>query len=249
MNIAIPKQNNTIATCFDAAAYFEIIVVEENRVKSTKTVQCHGQEGYQRVRLMRLYEIQTLICNGIKNFYRDQLVSLGIEVISNINDSISSTLKQYLSNQLVADDTKQRRIENNDLIKHDELVLWSTKLFKQNGYSISGCPEGNAFLIDFIASINCPVCSREVKVAICCGAQIYWTDKEIREFNHIAGNRFNARVYVNLANSRIEQCCHEYGINFLSPEMPVVDTDAGPSMIPILQKPVEGHEKAFKFTT
>ncbi len=37
------------------------------------------------------------------------------------------------------------------------LVKWAKELFESNGYSVSTCPGEDSFLIDLIASINCPV--------------------------------------------------------------------------------------------
>ena len=74
MNVAIPKLNNNVAPCFEVAKAFEIIEIKNNNVVSSKTVDCPAGEGFKRVRLLHLHDIETLICNGIKEFYRNQLV-------------------------------------------------------------------------------------------------------------------------------------------------------------------------------
>jgi hypothetical protein len=97
--------------------------------------------------------------------------------------------------------------------------------------------------------MNCPVCGKQILVAICCGAQIYKADQEIEEFHHNTKTQYDARVYVYLMNPQLEKSCYDYGIEFLSPE----STDKflsqkGSSLIPILKRPIEGHEKAYNIS-
>ncbi len=248
MNIAIPKQNNAIASCFNAAKEFEIVVIKNKRILSTKSVTCYGSEGFQRVRLLRLHEVHTLICNGIKSFYRDQLSSIGIIVIPNINDSIEGALARFLAGGLDSYDSTQNEAKSNNLVSHDELANWAKKLFKDNGYSVSPCTEHDSSLVDLVAEMQCPICRKKIDVAICCGAQIYRVDQEIKEFHHIAKTRYNACVYVYLTDPKIAKSCDDYGINFISPEMNYLKyRKENKSIIPILKKPIEGHEKAFNY--
>lgn len=246
MNIAIPILENEIAPCFDAAKQFEIIVIKNKQIISSRTINCLSREGFIRVRLLRLYEINTLICNGIKNFYRDQLLAMGIKVISNVNGSIETILNNFLSGRIQSYSNIKYEAEASDLVSHDYLVKWAKELFESNGYSVALSPGDESFLIDLVAKIECPVCSRQIDVAICCGAQTYRTDQEIMEFHHQTKTHYNSRVYVYLTNPQLELSCNEYGIEFLSPEITGTESkERTKSKIPILRRPVEGHEKAF----
>lgn len=237
-----------ITSCFNAAKQFEIVVIKNKKILSSKSVKCFGSEEFQRVRLLRLYEIHTLICNGIKNFYRDQLLSIGINVIPNVNDSIKGALTRFLAGELDSYDSTQYEAKSNSIVSHDKLANWAKKLFEDNGYSVSSCTEHDSYLVDLVAEIQCPVCCKKIDVAICCGAQIYRVDQEIKEFHHIAKTRYNARVYVYLTDPQIAKSCDDYGINFISPEMNHIKyREKNKSIIPILQKPIEGHEKAFNY--
>jgi predicted Fe-Mo cluster-binding NifX family protein len=92
MKIAIPELDDKIAPCFEAAKQFEIFSIKKGKIISSKIIDCHATDDIMRIRLLRLHEIQTLICNGIKNFFRDQLLAYGINVIPNINEPINKTL-------------------------------------------------------------------------------------------------------------------------------------------------------------
>ncbi|MBT8393010.1 MAG: hypothetical protein HKP17_03000 [Ignavibacteriaceae bacterium] len=246
MNVAIPILHNQIAPCFEAAKQFEIHSIKNKRIVSSKKIKCVASEGFMRVRLLRLYEVQTIICNGIKNFYKDQLLAMGVSVIPNINQQISAALDLYLHGELNKYEVTQDSSETDQIVSHDDLVSWADELFRNNGYSVSLSSEEDTYLIDLIAKMNCPVCGKQIKIAVCCGAQIYKAEQEIKEFHHNTKTQFNARVYVYLMNPKLEKSCKDYGIEYLSPENKIKNLDKScSSLIPILQRPIEGHEKAF----
>ncbi|RKY95278.1 MAG: hypothetical protein DRQ13_07355 [Ignavibacteriae bacterium] len=246
MNVAIPILNDQIAPCFEVAKQFEIVVIKKGKVISSIKIKCLASEGFIRVRLLRLHEINTLICNGIKSFYQNQLTAMGINVITNVTDSIEDTLNNFLDGSIKSSGNTKYEADTNDLVSHDDLVSWAKELFESNGYSVSLSPGDESFLIDLVAKIKCPVCSKQIDVAICCGAQTYRADQEIREFHYNTKTQYNARVYVYLTNPQLEKSCNEYGIDFLSPELDYKEfKERSKSLIPILNRPVEGHEKAF----
>jgi len=246
MNVAIPILNDRIAPCFEVAKQFEIVAIKKGKVISSKNINCLASEGFIRIRLLRLHEINTLICNGIKSFYQNQLTAMGINVIPNVNDSIEVTLNNFLAGSIKSSNDTKYEADTNDLVSHDDLVSWAKELFESNRYSVSSSPGDESFLIDLVAKIKCPVCSKQIDVAICCGAQTYRADQEIREFHYNTKTQYNARVYVYLTNPQLEKSCNEYGIDFLSPEIDYREfKERSKSLIPILNRPVEGHEKAF----
>jgi len=246
MNVAIPILKDQIAPCFEVAREFEIVLIKSGKIISSKNIKCVASEGFMRVRLLRLHEVHILICNGIKSFYQNQLTAMGIGVIPNVNDSIEAILSNFLAGRIKSYSNLKYEAETSDLVSHDDLVNWAKELFERNGYAVSLSPGDESFLIDLVAKIKCPVCSKQIDVAICCGAQTYRADQEIREFHHNTKTQYNARVYVYLTNPQLEKSCNEYDIDFLSPEITEAGSDERTrSLIPILRRPVEGHEKAF----
>ena len=247
MNVAIPILDREIAPCFEAARQFKLYVVKRGKVVSSQTIECLSNTENMRVRLLRLHEVHTLICNGIKSFYQNQLKAMGIFVIPNVNGSINATIGNLLAGRIKPYSNVKNETGTSNLVSHDDLVNWAKELFESNRYSVELFPGDESFLIDLVAKINCPLCGKQIKVAICCGAQIYRTDQEIREFHHNTKTQYNSRVYVYLTNPQLEKSCNEYGINFLSPDITGKQSEEeAKSLIPILRRPVEGHEKAFK---
>ena len=246
MNVAIPVLKNQIAPCFEAAKQFEIITTKNKKIVASRTIYCSASEGFIQVRLLRLNEIHTLICNGIKSFYLEQLSTMGVVIIPKINLPVKLAFNLFLSGELKSLVKLKPNSQTGSLVSHESLISWAKELFLSKGYSVSTCTNENSFLIDLIARINCPVCQKRIEVAICCGAQIYKADQEIKEFYHATKTQFDSIVYVYLKNPQLEKSCNEYGINFLSPESSNRKfTQETKCAIPILHRPIEGHEKAF----
>jgi len=244
MNVAIPKLNNNVAPCFEVAKAFEIVEIKNNKVISSRTVDCPAGEGFKRVRLLHLHDIEILICSGIKEFYRYQLAAIGIEVIPNINDSIDRALVRYIANDLP--------IYKNDIIKsqdtynisHDDLISWARELFETNGYSVMNNLSEDTSLLDLIAEIQCPICNKSIKVAVCCGGHTYRPDQEIREFHHSVKSPYNVLAFIYTDSPQIAKRCSEYGIEFISPgKINLIKEKSNTMDVPIFSGPIEGHDK------
>ena len=242
--VAIPRYNEEVAPCFEAARTFVIIRLDDGRTVSQEVVQNTGCKGFGNLQLLRERGVNTLICNGIKVFYRDALVASNITVISDISDGIEAALERYVSGELSARENLADT-ECTTPIPLQDLVCWTKELFSVHGYRVSEREEPDQFPIDLVAEIDCPVCNRPVRIAICCGAHTYRCRQEISELNRVAKSSYDARVYVRPTTPQVETCCREYGIELIDPNAKFASADhPTPSRLPILQQPVEGHEKA-----
>ncbi len=244
MNVAIPKLNNLVAPCFEAAREFEIADVRNGRLTKTNAIICPDEGGLKRIRLIRLHEINTVICSGIKDFYRVQLLTMGISVIPNINDSIEGALRRFLAGELPIYKNIPLETTSGLNVSHDDLVRWTKELFETNGYNLTHKLKQESFPIDIVAAIPCPQCRKIITLAICCGGQTYRTDQEIKEFHHLTKSQYNARVYVYPGNTQIARSCDEYGIKYLNPEVTNLRHGNREGLaIPIISGPIDGHEK------
>ncbi len=245
VKIAIPYMGEIIAPRFEAASSFLILTLEDGHQVAEQQVACSGPEGYRRVRSLQIHSVGTLICNGIKRSYRDMLVASGVAVIDQVTGPIRPAIEAYISGKLKAATPTTDTFTTSCAIPHRTLVVWVRELFEQHGYHVESGPGQDAFLVDLVASITCPVCGRIVKVAICCGAHTYNSTQEIVEFHHTTSSEFDARVYVCPANDTIVKYCREYGIELLNPESTDTQTAVHEAnKLPILKGPVRNHEKA-----
>ncbi len=244
MKIAMPQLGPLIAPCFEAATTFFIASEVDGELGDIQTVKCIGSEGYRRVRLMRVHEVDTLVCNGIKNLYRDMLVASGVCVIGRISATVEQALADLRSGSLAA---SRQAPDSGDTVcdmPHGELQEWAKKLFEQHGYVVTSGPGEDAFLVDMIAQISCPECGRPVRVAICCGAHAYRSTIEITEFHHNTRLDYHARVYVSPSNPTIEKCCHDYGIELVDPSVGgAMEVETPSHRLPILKGQIRDHER------
>jgi hypothetical protein len=173
------------------------------------------------------------------------LMSSGLKVISGVSGSIDTALKSYCRGDLNSFELEASGPAVTEEIQHEVLVCWTRDLFRCHGYDVISGPEEESLLVDLVARIRCPVCCRPVRVAICCGAHTYRPDQEIRRFHHTTPTGYDAHVYIHPGSPAIANCCHEYGIELITPDSEFSDQDALDSgRLPILRQLVQGHEKA-----
>jgi len=245
--VAIPILDEALAPCFEVARFFMICDISDPKEITTRIEKCVGCEGFGRVRFLQENDVSVLICNGIKSFYRDLLITSGIRVISNISLSANDALISFLANELKFDESAIALSPVLNPIPRDDLVCWARELFSSNGYRISEIEGPSHSLIDFVAEINCPVCGKLIRIAACCGAHTYNFAQEIKHFHYSTSANYQARVYIYAANSELVQTCREYDVELIDPEAEDDFMDK-PAIgrIPILRNPVQGHEKAFQ---
>lgn len=242
--IAIPLFGDSIAPCFEVA---KLILMVETDGESTKshTISTESSEGFRKVRLLRVHQPDFLICNGIKTIYRDMLTASGVDIISGISLPVDDALRKFAQGELEPATVVPVERSRPEPADRAHLITWTRKYFEQAGYTVSPGPGGDYFMIDLIASIKCPVCTKTVNVAICCGAHTYRTTQDIAEFYFETPSGYNARLFVWPSIPEIQQCCDEYGIELIDPAVFESDlnTDCA-NRLPLLKGAVTGHERA-----
>jgi len=242
--VAIPRMKESISPCFEASSCFDIIVITNGKVESTQQVICSEPEGHKRIHLLQVHRVDVLICNGLKGLYQNMLTASGIEVIKNISDKIENVIKQYIAGELIPEVISIDELSGTERISHSDLVEWATKIFIENGYTVIPTPSKSDQMIDLIAEIECPVCKKQVHVAICCGSHTYRPSQEITEFHHATPSGYNAKIYVCPANPSIVECCDQYGIELIDPNSEKKIINKNKDKLPLLKGPVLDHERA-----
>lgn len=244
IKILIPDLKGKIGPCFSAATRFEIITVDSGQVVSRNKVSCAEEGGFRRIRLIRIHDIDVLICNGIDGFYTDMMNSMNLKLFAGISMPVDEAIAKYLDGSLKSLTQKPRASSSPHNVPLDELIGWARMVFSNNGYRVKPGPGQDSFLIDLVAETKCPICNKPIKVAICCGAHTYRIDQEIREFHFSAKNEYNARVFISPYDESAHRSCREYNIEYLSfnPQLSNLPKDED-QPVPLLQGPVMGHAK------
>ena len=244
MIVAIPKYDDIVAPCFEVAGTFLIAEIENGRTESITIEKCSGCEGFGRIRFLQDRNVKLLICNGIKNFYKDLLVIAGMTVIKDISMPVEEALQMYTSGRLIAEKLQTPLYHIDSDIPLDDIICWTRDLFKAKGYEVIPGEDVAPFPIDLVARMTCPVCGKPIRVAICCGAHSYRMDQEIMTFHRASVADFHAQVYVHPSLPDLKKHCEEFGIELLDPLEESFDKTCD-NNIPILKNPISGHEQAF----
>lgn len=244
MNVAIPILNNDIAPCFEAARKFRIIKTGQSGIHSTKSFICNVNKGYDLIKLLQIHKTDILICNGIKTYLKDQLNSNGVEVISDINDPVECVIDKLLTGELEEKNRSSNNMHEYYSVIHHDLVLWAEELFLGSGFKVTSLSENDSILTDFVAVYDCPVCKKPIRIAVCCGAQMYRADYEIREFYHAIHPHYDVCAYVYIYDPKIAKCCSKYGLEYIcTEEFDLKAVKNEKDVIPILKNPVKTHDK------
>lgn len=103
--------------------------------------------------------------------------------------------------------------------------------------------EPEVYPIDLTAVQVCPVCTRPVKLAVCCGAHAWQVETELREFNRVTRNVYNARLFINYGSPVSKERCRELDIELLTPDSVPRAQSSGVigTTLPPLRERIDGH--------
>jgi predicted Fe-Mo cluster-binding NifX family protein len=245
VKIAITCFGEEIAPCFAATKRFRIWELGPDNKINCGELAIDEIGGLARIRLLKQSGINVLICNGIEGQARQLLETGGCRVVESIVGSAADALYGYLAGK-IPDDKISKTVEPNQLQPHTaDLVKWTQELFISLGWTVERFNQSEAYPIDLRATIQCPVCSKPVRVAICCGAHTYRVESEIQEFGHITAREYHSRVYVHHAMSNIVEWCHDYEIELLDPISFSTSAVSRPNrkQLPPLRCRIKDHEK------
>jgi predicted Fe-Mo cluster-binding NifX family protein len=95
---------DAVAPCFEYCATMAIFTIRDGRVAEQMDFPLRSREPFDRVRLLRDQQVETVICGGVQEIYEDSLRAVGIRVISWVSGSVDDLLGLFLRGQLVPGD-------------------------------------------------------------------------------------------------------------------------------------------------
>jgi predicted Fe-Mo cluster-binding NifX family protein len=91
----------SVAPCFEYSATIAIFTIENGVVTDQIDFPLRSRDPFDRVRLLRDQEVDTIICGGVQENYADSVRGSGIRVISWVSGSVDDLLDLYIRGQLV----------------------------------------------------------------------------------------------------------------------------------------------------
>jgi predicted Fe-Mo cluster-binding NifX family protein len=96
-----------VAPCFEYCATMAIFTISDRAVSDQIDFPLRSREPFDRVRLLRDQDVDTIICGGVQDHYEDALRASGIEVISWVSGSVDDLLQLFVRGQLVPGDRQR----------------------------------------------------------------------------------------------------------------------------------------------
>ena len=248
MKISMPVYHGEVAPCFEAAEQFNVYEIRPNNIELRKKLECRQESPLVRVRILKAENIELLICGGISNFYRDILESDGLIVISEVAGKTEEVLEDFLNLNHIMENFRFSNSPDRNGKPLNEVISWVSSLLKENSYKIMECVPQAVFPVDITAQIKCPVCGKNIRVAVCCGSHTYSSEKEIKELYFVASRNYDALFYIHKTTPNIKKLCKDYNIELLDPYVHFrlgADNTKMVSKIALIKNPVPGHERAF----
>jgi predicted Fe-Mo cluster-binding NifX family protein len=101
VKVAIPRMGESVAPCFEYCATMAIFTIVEGAIVDQVDFPLSSKDPFDRVRLLRDQEVDTIICGGVRETYEDVLRTSGFEVISWVSGTVDDLLDLYLRGKLV----------------------------------------------------------------------------------------------------------------------------------------------------
>lgn len=109
MRVAIPRLGESVAPCFGHCSVMAVFTVEGGRVIDQVDIRLQSREPFDRVRLLRDQQVDTIICGGVQDVYEAALGANGIQVISWVSGNVDDLLALFVRGQLVPGTVNCRR--------------------------------------------------------------------------------------------------------------------------------------------
>ncbi len=107
MKVAIPRFQESVAPCFEYSATIAIFTIEEKRIVEQIDFPLRSKDPFDRVRLLKDQNVNTVICGGVRERYEDLLKTNGIQVISWASGPVESLLDLFMRGSLVPGKTQR----------------------------------------------------------------------------------------------------------------------------------------------
>jgi len=101
VRVAIARTGETVAPCLEYSATMAIFTIEEGAITDQLDFPLRSRDPFDRVRLLRDQEVDTVICGGVMEKYEDLLKASRIQVISWVSGPVEQLLNLFLRGQLV----------------------------------------------------------------------------------------------------------------------------------------------------
>ena len=102
MQLAIPFFGNRISNRLDCSENFLFVSIENGIITKCKKIRVVQKKPSALVNILSQLEVDVLICDGITEFYANQLDNAHIQVIPWISGEVEDVIDRYLAGKLIS---------------------------------------------------------------------------------------------------------------------------------------------------
>ena len=100
MKIAITYENEYVYQHFGHSQQFKLYVINDGVIAESKVLDTNGQGHGALAKLLKSWEVSTVICGGIGGGARNMLTEAGIELYSGVSGKADEIVTDYLNGKL-----------------------------------------------------------------------------------------------------------------------------------------------------
>ncbi|MCB9259937.1 MAG: hypothetical protein H6612_11365 [Ignavibacteriales bacterium] len=98
--ILIPVFENRISSRLDCTENFQIIKTEEKNITKSEIIKIVAKNPIEKLNAIKSLNPSTIICNGLTDFYKEELIKNNIEIIAWIHGNIDEIIYSFLNGKL-----------------------------------------------------------------------------------------------------------------------------------------------------
>lgn len=100
MKIAIPVWQKQVSNVFDFANRLLLVDVQDGERRQSQELEIAGQNGLQKLAILKQNGVEVLICGAISRPIADMLEGSGIELVPFVTGPAEQVIDAYITGQL-----------------------------------------------------------------------------------------------------------------------------------------------------
>lgn len=99
--ILIPVFNKRISARLDCAEYIEVIKIDNNVIHGMEKIKICSCNQLEKLNLILSMKPDTIICNGLTDFYENEFLKNEIKIIPWIHGQFEDVIQRFIDGNLV----------------------------------------------------------------------------------------------------------------------------------------------------
>lgn len=99
--ILIPVFNHRVSSRLDCTECFQIVKIDADRIKNVEKIKLVAKNQLEKLNLIISLKPDTVICNGLTEFYENEFHKNKINVIPWVHGQFEEVVKNFMNGNLI----------------------------------------------------------------------------------------------------------------------------------------------------